>query len=156
MSLTVASSLIPSFRRNHRTSVLSALSERDLMEHVISFCEQNEGVVFVNKQKLKLKATFPSGLCVMFVMYLDIKMIGEHHGMVRNCLYLQKRNQGNCSYIEFRHLLNTLRAELEVLDPIAQKHYSDVRKNGGKALQKSMEIEHDKYLKMYQECRQKK
>ena len=149
MSLTIASSLIPTYKRNHRTSVLSALSERDLMEHVVSFCERNEASALVNKEKLKLKATFPSGLCVLFVMYLDYKMIGKNHGMLRNCFYLQKRNQGNAMYMEFRHLLNGLRTELAVLDPLAQKHYSDVRKNGGKALQKTMEEEHEKYLKMY-------
>ena len=103
-----------------------------------------------------MKATFPSGLRVIFVMYLDIKKIGEHHGIIKNSFYLQKCSQGSVHYVEFRHLLNKLRHELEVLDPMAQKHYFDVCKNGGKALQKSMEEEHEKYLKMYQECKQKK
>ena len=149
MSLTLASSLIPSYRRNHRTSVLSDLSEHDLMEHVVSFCERNEGVVFANKEKLKMKATFPSGLRVIIIMYLDIKKIGEHHGIIKNCFYLQKCSQGSVHYVEFRHLLNKLRHELEVLDPLARQHYAAVRKNGGKSLQKTVEEEHAQYLKMY-------
>ena len=83
-------------------------------------------------------------------------MIGQHHGMIRNCFYLQKRNQGSATYVDFRHLLNTLRAELEVLDTMAQKHYADVRKHGGKVLQATKEKEHKKYLKMYKECKQQK
>ena len=149
MSLTIASLLIPSYRRNHRTSVLSQLSEHDLMEHAVSFCERNEGGVFPNKEKLNLKASFPSGLWVLFIMYLDIKMIGKNHGMVRNCFHLQKRNQGSATYIEFRHLLNKLRHELAVLDPLARQHYAAVRKNGGKSLQKTIKKEHAQYLKMY-------
>ena len=149
MSLTIASSLIPSFRRNHRTSVLSQLSETDLMEHAVSFCERQGATVLVNQEKLKMKAAFPSGLSVLFVMYLDIQMIGEHHGIIKNCLYLQKSNQGADSYMHFRHLLNGLRTELAVLDPLARRHYADVRRNGGKALEETMKKEHKKYLQMY-------
>ena len=72
MSLTVASSLIPAYKRNHRTSVLSQLSETDLIEHAVSFCERQGATVLLNQEKLKMKAAFPSGLCVLFVMYLDI------------------------------------------------------------------------------------
>ena len=142
MSLTIASSLIPSFGRNHRTSVLSDLYENDLMEHTVSFCERNEAVVLVNKKKLKMKAVFPSGLCIFFNMYIDFRMIGEHHRYRENCFYRQKCNQGSVHYVEFRHLSNVLRKELAVLNPLARQHYAGVRKNGGKALQKTIEEEH--------------
>ena len=98
----------------------------------------------------KMKATFPSGLRVIFVMYLDIKKIGEHHGIIKNSFYLQKCSQGSVHYVEFRHLLNKLRHKLEVLDPLARQHYAAVRKNGGKSLQKTIEKEHAQYLKMFQ------
>ena len=136
-TMTIASSLIPSWRRAHRTSVLSELSEYDLMEHVVSFCERNNATsVLVNKQKLKMKATFPSGLCIFFNMYIDFRMISEHHGYRINCFYLQKQDRNRNNSTEFRNILNNLRAELKILDPMTCKHYTEVRRNGGKALQK--------------------
>ena len=149
-------SFIPLWRRAQRTSVLSELSKNDFMEHTVSFCERKQGVVFVNKEKLKMKATFPSGLCVFFVMYLDIRMIGEHHGRTVHSFHVQKQNKGSGHYVEFRHLINGLRAELAVLDPLARKHYGDIRKIVGKALQETMEKEYKKYLSMYKECNAQK
>ena len=84
--------LLPAYRRNLHHELLSELSTFDLMQHTVQFCTMKSATVFVNDKKMRMMAVFPSGLRVLFTMYVEsVRLLNyDYHAQLVSCWYIQR------------------------------------------------------------------
>ena len=116
-------SSIPEYRAREKTCFYSTENADSLLRRTVRVCnELNPTDLKVNETKLKIKATFNSGLCVFFVIYKDEYMVSSIDGVHAHCVYLTKRSGSD---IDFEYVMNIFEQEFTSFEKRANDQYKE-------------------------------
>ena len=120
-------SSIPEYRAREKTCFYSTENASSLLRRTICICnEMNPTDVTVNESKLKMKATFHSGLCIFLVIYKDEYMVSSVDGVHAHCVYMAKRNGSD---IDFDYTVNVFEREFAYVKKTANDQYKEYLKD---------------------------